>query len=69
MLFLVDRRDPTAFQHDEEDIELGVRVFDQLMTGRPRQEGRVQVAGANSEFGGLAALRGGTQSSADPVAG
>jgi hypothetical protein len=53
VLLLVDRGDPAAFQHDEEDIELGVRVFEQLMTGRPRQEGRVDTI----------------ESSADPVAG
>ena len=44
VLLLVDRGYPAAFQNDEQDIELGVRVCEQLMTGRPRQEGRVQVA-------------------------
>ena len=48
MLPTVDRDEPPAFKHDQEDIELGVRVCHQLMTWRPHQEGRVQVTAGHS---------------------
>jgi hypothetical protein len=49
MFPLVDHDHSAAAEHDEQNVNLGIRVLGQLVAGWPRQESRVQVTLAARE--------------------